>query len=263
MQENSSADDQTDNEADEHNNDGLLWLVEWMIGGFIGLCVVCFLLAMLSPQQGIPKLTRTPCLNNLRQISLAMQNYATARMRFPPAYIADETGKPIHSWRVLLLPYLDQEELYKKYSFDEPWDGPNNFKLHDEILSVYQCPKASRGGHGRNSNYMLITGKGTAFDGPSKISAKDVDDGLSNTLMVVEVANSDTHWMDPVDLPIEEALARLTDPAQAQQCCNHPNQVNISLMDGSTHSLEVPLSTENLKALITVDGGEFVDISDL
>ncbi len=263
MHENNPNDDQADNDPEnsEENTDGLLVLVEWMIGGFVGLCVVCLLLAMLAPStSGRPG---TPCLNNLRQVSLAMQNYASSNMHFPPAYIADETGKPIHSWRVLLLPYIEQNELYEKYSFDEPWDGPNNSKLHDEILSAYQCPRAGRGEQGSNSNYMLITGEGTAFDGPNEVSGKDVSDGLSNTLMVIEVADSDTHWMEPVDLPIEEAMARFTDPANAVDCCNHPNQVNISLMDGSTHSLEVPLSAEKLKAIITIDGREVVDIADL
>jgi hypothetical protein len=158
---------------------------------------------------------------------------------------------------------LRKKELYNRYSFDEPWDGPNNSKLHDEILSLYQCPSASRGEQGRNSNYMLITGAGTGFDGPNKISYHDVNDGCSNTIMVIEVADSDTHWMEPVDLPIEEAIAHYTAPTNAKQYCNHKEGINFSLMDGSTHWMPVPTSAENLKALITVDGGEIFDVADL
>ena len=250
--------------SDLENEDGLQQLVEWAIGGFIGLCVVCFFLALL-PSNTTPAehIHRTECLNNLRQISLAMQNYAHENMHFPPAYIADETGKPIHSWRVLLLPHLGSEDLFMRYSFDEPWNGPNNSKLHDEVVSVYQCPSASRGEQGSNSNYVLTTGKGTAFDGGHETTGAEVVDGLSNTVLVVEVPNSNTHWMEPVDLPLDEALARFSDPDKAEQCCNHPGTFNISLMDGSTHSIGFPISAENLKALITIDGGEIVNIEDL
>jgi len=245
------------------NNEGLQWLVERLVGGFIGLCVVCFLIALLPTQPELGHRKRTPCLNNLRQISIAMANYSTENMHFPPAYIADETGKPIHSWRVLLLPHLEREDLFLQYSFEEPWNGPNNSKLHDEIVSVYQCPSASRGEQGRNSNYMLITGKGTAFDGDHETTALEVGDGLSNTVMIVEVSNSDTHWMEPVDLPLAQALARFSDPAKAKQCCNHPNEFNISLMDASTHSIEFRISAEKLKAFATIDGGEVIDVTDL
>ena len=68
-------------------------------------------------------------LNNLKQIAMALQCYHQANGCFPPAYIADKTGKPMHSWRVLILPYLDRDDLYKAYNFTEPWDGPNNKKL--------------------------------------------------------------------------------------------------------------------------------------
>src|SRR5262245_23624397 len=67
---------------------------------------------------------------NLRQIGIAVHEYIDHWKCFPPAYLADAAGRPAHSWRVLLLPYLGYEELYKQYDFNEPWDGPNNSRLH-------------------------------------------------------------------------------------------------------------------------------------
>lgn len=237
----------------------------WLLGCFGALLLASILIGMILPatQQIRGPHPRTMCLNQMRQISLAMLNYESANGHFLPAYIADEDGKPMHSWRVLLLPYLEQEALYNQYSFDEPWNGPNNSKLHDVIVPGFQCSSVGRGEQETNTSYRLVTGKGTAFDGDHETTFREVSDGTSNTLTIVEVANSDTHWMEPVDLPLDEALARFSDPDKAEQCCNHPGTFNISLMDGSTHSIGFPISAENLKALITIDGGEIVNIEDL
>ena len=97
------------------NEDGLQQLMEWAIGGFIGLCVVGFVLALIPSATVRGPHPQTSCLNQIRQFSLAMQNYASANMHFPPAYVADENGKPMHSWRVLLLPYIEQDDLYNRY----------------------------------------------------------------------------------------------------------------------------------------------------
>ncbi len=93
------------------------------------LCLMC-LIGLLLPAVGSPRQAgrRSICENNLRQIALALQNYHQANGCFPPAYVADKNGKPMHSWRVLILPYVGFDDLYKAYDFTEPWDGPNNKK---------------------------------------------------------------------------------------------------------------------------------------
>ena len=104
------------------------------------------------------------CSNHLKQIGLALQNYHDAYGSFPPAYMADADGKPIHSWRVLILPYLEQKALYDKYSFDEPWDGPNNSQLHEAAISAYICP--SRPGNSRtDTSFVAVVGAQTAWPG--------------------------------------------------------------------------------------------------
>src|SRR4051812_9073955 len=91
----------------------------------LGLAIAFFF--SLSPSTGPREASkRTQCKNNLKEIALALHNYHEAYGCFPPAYIADKDGRPMHSWRVLILPYLDEKPLYLKYRFDEPWNGPHN-----------------------------------------------------------------------------------------------------------------------------------------
>jgi hypothetical protein len=247
-----------------HDDEGLLWLAEWAIGGFIGLCVVGLFLALMSPKKSNRHHSETAGLDNLRSISLAMMNYQSANMHFPPAYIADEDGKPMHSWRVLLLPFLEQENLYERYSFDEPWDGPNNSKLHDEIVELYQCPTGDARGSGVNgSHYMVVVGQGTGFEADHETTMAEVRDGTTNTLLLVEVRSPTTHWMEPVDLTLAEALMRFSDAPTAEASVDQVSEITVSLMDASTHTIDCPISAENLKALATIDGGELVDINDL
>ena len=106
------------------------------------------------------------CQNNMRQIGSALLTYAVAHGdRLPPAYIADRSGKPMHSWRTLLLRYFDRQVLYAAYRFDEPWDGPNNRKLQADI-QILQCPSdPPTAPNSARSSYFVVTGPGTLFPG--------------------------------------------------------------------------------------------------
>ncbi len=78
-------------------------------------------------------------MHNIRDLSMALHYYHAQHGSFPPAYIADENGNPMHSWRVLILPYIEERDLYDQYDFDEPWDGPNNSLLHDKVVDLFNC----------------------------------------------------------------------------------------------------------------------------
>ena len=88
-----------------------------------------------------------------------MQNYYADYGCFPPAYLADAKGRPLHSWRALLLPYLDPP-LAAQYRFDEPWDGPNNSLLVSRIPDVYRCPSDSEPTTANTTDYVVINGTG-------------------------------------------------------------------------------------------------------
>ena len=126
------------------------------------------------------------CGNNLQQIGQALHQYHDRYQSFPPAYVADSNGQRIHSWRALLLPFLDQPELAKSYRWDEPWDGPNNRKLWDQISSVYRCPAASSKQPRSDTNYFACVGPTTIWPNTFAVSREKVADGLSDTIQVLE-----------------------------------------------------------------------------
>ena len=163
----------------------------------------------------------------------------------------------MHSWRVLILPYLEQQDLYDRYLMDEPWDGPNNSRLHDEIVSCYRCPSSSSDEN--CTDYVLITGEGTAFEDNQTNSYGDIGDGSSNTIAVTEIAESNIHWMQPQDIPKDEFLGL----GNTKVPTNHIGLRNVALFDGSTHSLRIDAYTEELKKLVLINDGEMVYVSDL
>src|ERR1700690_1532678 len=108
-------------------------------GGVVLLFGFCLLLMLPPVTDGRPA-RRTECKNHLKQLALAMHNYHDTYGSFPPAYIPDKNGRPMHSWRVLLLPFLEFGPLYDQYRFDEPWNGPHNRELAKLPIALFHCP---------------------------------------------------------------------------------------------------------------------------
>ena len=202
------------------------------------------------------------CSNHLKQIGLALHNYHEVYGTLPPAYVADEDGRPMHSWRVLILPFLEQQVLYDQYDFDEPWDGPNNLALSEAVVDVYRCPDDWQG-DGSETSYLMIVGPGTISDGTGATTFADVRDGTSNTIIVVEVAGSGINWAEPRDLPSEELALGIDGPAGGGIRSEHPGRTNVLFCDGSVRSLFGSAAPEELEAAASIAGGEPVDMSGL
>lgn len=215
------------------------------------------MLAIFNPgiRNGPPR-ARTRCNNNLKNIALAIRNYETANGCLPPAYIADENGKPMHSWRVLILPYLDNGALYRQYRFDEPWDGPNNRKLHDVALQVFGCPEDDERGS-TDTSYCVVIGPRTAFPGTESVTSDVIDqkDGLSNVIMVVEVHNSGIHWMEPRDLQLSQIPMKLNPAGRLGVSSSHGDVVNVAFADGRAVSIPEKIPAADLRQLLTIDDG--------
>ena len=123
----------------------------------VAFCLICFLLVLLPLLTVARDASRlASCRRKLRNIALALQCYHRANGCFPPAYIADKNGKPMHSWRVLILPYMDYRWLHEAYDFTQPWDGPKNKKLVGIGLADYVCPSdPSNSAPGQRRQAML------------------------------------------------------------------------------------------------------------
>jgi len=193
---------------------------------------------------------RTRSTNNLKQIALAMHNYHDRTGRLPPAVLLGPDGKTPYSWRVALLPLLEQNDLYEQYRFDEPWDGPNNRKLLTQRPSVYGSPKEP---DKTRASYFVLVGPGTVFEAaPRPINFADIVDGTSSTLMIVE-AQRDIPWTRPEDIPYDptQPLPKLggylVDKAFLAAFC-----------DGSAHVVAHTVDEEVLRSLIERNDGRKV-----
>ncbi len=196
---------------------------------------------------------RVRSLNNLKQIALEMVNYHETNKALPPAALYSKDGKPLLSWRVALLPYLQQEVLYKAFKLDEPWDSEHNKKLIAQMPAVYATPGGKEAKFGM-THYQVFVGAGTAFEPrPQRrhgIEVNEILDGTSNTLLVVEATDA-VIWTRPDDLPF--------DPRKAPPKLGiAQDAINVVFCDGSTASLLRDVTAETLKALITRSGGEKV-----
>lgn len=210
----------------------------------------------------------TQCRNNLKQIMLALHNYHDVHGRFPPAVTYGPDGKPWHSWRTLIRPYLEASPFYQRYRFDEPWDGPNNRKLRDEydgyarrFRSVLHCP--SDDANPTHTSYLAVIGKGTMWPPDSVGRLEDVKDGTGAVIQVVEVSNSGVHWMEPRDLRFDEMSFRFNDDGQAVRSRHVQRhwfggdtaRANAAFADGSVKPLTDSTPPETVKSLLLRDDG--------
>ena len=196
---------------------------------------------------------RAQCVNNLKQIGLAMHNYASANDAFPAPANTGKQGKALLSWRVAILPYIEQQGLYNKFKLDEPWDSPHNIALLKEMPSLYICPSRAAG-EPFTTTYQVFTGNGALFEDGKGAKIADVTDGLSTTIMAVE-AREAVPWTKPDDLPFDPAAA----PSLFGAASNHPGGFNVLFADGSVRFIKTSISMQTFRALITRAGGEVVN----
>src|SRR5262249_6139038 len=138
---------------------------------------------------------RMQSANNLKQITLALHNYESAYGRLPAHAIYSKDGKALLSWRVAILPFIEQDALYKKFKLDEPWDSPHNKKLIPLMPPIYK-PVRGKATEKFGTFYQVFFGNGAIFEGKSGIRITDIFDGTSNTIMVAE-AGKDVIWSKP------------------------------------------------------------------
>jgi prepilin-type processing-associated H-X9-DG protein len=229
------------------------------------VCVVGFfacggvLIALLLPaiQAAREAARRAQCANNMKQIALAFHNYHDCYNTFPPAYIPDEDGQPMHSWRTLILPFMEYSWVYDQYNFDEPWDSPSNMAVANIPIPAYTCPSSYESGpQSTTTNYMVITGPGTVFDGPHACHLANITDGASLTIMVVEVAGTGVNWAEPVDLDASSLRTPINAGGPGTTGSRHGRGIQAAMCDGSVRFLDENTDPVTLQAMITRAGGE-------
>ncbi|MBL9124466.1 MAG: DUF1559 domain-containing protein [Planctomycetaceae bacterium] len=231
------------------------WLIPVILGGgcLLMLPIIGILVALLLPAVSAARdaARASQRKNNLKQIAIALLNYESAYRTLPPQYIADEDGRPLHSWRVLILPFLEEQALYAEYDFNEPWDSPKNQQLAARMPRAYLCPGIENPTPGYTS-YLASVGPGRAFDGAQACKLTDVADGLSNTIGVLE-STTQVLWLDPL-----EGTGPGGPPLGASSPAAHRQGMNVLFLDGSVVNFHGNTSPQVIEALQTIAGGEGV-----
>lgn len=227
---------------------------------FFAVCavIVAGILFLLMPmtRRASQAAHRTQCQNNLKNITLAIISYAEQHKQFPPAYTTDASGKPLHSWRTLILPYLDQHSLYDQIDLSKPWDDPVNAAAMQKMPSSYSCPALNAGS--TKTGYVVIVGPESMMRGNSSMSPLAPMDSPGQTFLVVEVPKSRAvEWMSPVDISPEDC-ATISTFADSP----HTGVFLASMADGTVRTYSRSIDASVLKALTTANGGETLNDND-
>ena len=216
----------------------------------IVVAVIGVLVAMLLPavRTSGEAARRSMCSNNLRHIAIALRSYETDHNALPPAYTVDADGKPLHSWRTLILPYLEQKPLYDKIDLSKPWNDPANKAANETRVSTYQCPSANTpAGH---TTYLAVVGPTSCLQPARPRPSAEIKDGRGSLLIVMEMdPKRAVHWMSPMDASEQAVLSFATaDPL------SHPGGAHGVLADGSIRFFGKDTTAATLQALISIAG---------
>ncbi len=201
---------------------------------------------------------RMQCTNYIKQIGLAFHNYHDTHHALPPLYTVDADGKPLHSWRVLILPFLEETALYEQIRLDEPWDSEHNSQFHDRVVRAYQCPSNPAAKPGANCCYSVIAGEAFVPAKTEKamtgLGFSAMRDGTSNTIGIIEVRKPFC-WMDPTQ---DVTLADLEQfkPGQGRIGSSHSGGFIMGLLDGSVHFISDTTDPQILKGMGDIDDGK-------
>ena len=193
---------------------------------------------------------RPKYLQNIMRLASAMHNYHSDHDHFPPAAVIGPDGKTPHSWRIAVLPYLDEEPLYRQYRFDEPWDSTDNKKIMRQMPAIFVNPRCDL--KELHTNFLVITGEGTLFGEKKGTEVSDISDGLDKTIMLVEVAEKQAvPWTKPVDLKFNSRK-----PSKGLGGVEKEGFRVVFANGASTVILDSVVGEDGLRALMTMDAGD-------
>ena len=184
------------------------------------------------------------CVSNHQRIASAMLKYEATNGHLPPAYTVDENGRLLHSWRVLILPFLEEMEIYDQIDLTKPWNDPANLAVtQGKMPDVYRCPSDEQVARKDYTNYVVVVDANSAFPpGGKEIQLQDIRYGLSGTLGVVETAGPGVFWAEPTDITLPELKKLGSDHARGI--------VIGSFLDAHVATISLEKSRDELKAMI-------------
>jgi hypothetical protein len=238
----------------------------FVVIAFIGAVLALLIPAIRTAQRVNQQMS---CSNHLKQIAMAFHLYHDTYKTFPSAITYADDGTAMHSWRVLLIPFLEQTPFFSRYEINEPWNGPKNGLLADEIpdtwydkpgnayqfvysAGVFRCPSAPKSQNQMCANYvMLIDDRHGKPNAPPNLpggTPPSVDQ--KSAVIVIEIADSDIHWMEPRDVLLSELSMKINDRSRRSLSSYHGGAC-VAHADGSVTFLNDDATEEYVRELLT------------
>jgi hypothetical protein len=225
---------------------------------FLGTALAALALLALAATSGAraqDEQAKKKAAKNMKQLALAMTNMHDTYGQFSPIKQMIKDDKPLFSWRVQILPFIEEDKLYSQFNLKEPWDSEHNKRLLDKMPKIF-APVTGKTKEKNTTHYQMITGGGALLDGVNKVSMKDITDGPANTIMIVE-ADEAVLWTKPDDVvydpkkPLPKFGGVFKDGFYA------------AFADETVRFIKKDTDEKLIRALITRAGGEKVDLNKL
>lgn len=259
--------------SDESTGVALATLVG-LLGGAVVCFSVIFLVVVLVMRVALPAAQQMRVArmhqnsqDNIRRIVVALNKYHDNHGSYPPAYFADDKGKPMHSWRVMILPELGRNDLYRQYDFDVPWDAPENFGVTMQMPHEYASfgNQATLGSN--TTQFCAVVGKGTMFPHAKSVTRSEITDSHDTVLAIVEVQGIGFDWTDPgedydIDSP-KGTFVIVNDVQGGNLLTSSTLTGNVGTVNEDTFHIPATTSSATLRDMATCRGGEYVPVVDL
>ena len=231
----------------------------YAVAGLFALALIAAPLALFAPH---PHAERLQCINNLKNITLAILNYESANQEYPPAATYDANGAPLHSWRVHILPFIEENALYERLDLTLPWNHPSNLKYESEMPDLYRCPSSASGSTDWTTSYVAPSGSHTLWTGKPR-SPKTISKPHSEIAIVVEAEQFRQHWMSPYDPSIDQFVATAPDGKMELNVGPHGSRFNAAFLDGSIRTFDENSPIDQLRNMFQIGVDEQSKPSDI
>lgn len=226
------------------------WAVIYVVFGTILTLGLCAGLVIQMVDYFRTELRLMDDQEGLRQIAGALISYEQTYQSFPPAYTVDDAGNKLHSWRTLLLPYMDEAAIYQRIDLTKPWDAPENAEARSYSISWFHSHDLPP----EHTCYRAFIDPNGVFSGASPCKLSSISDGVNNTILFAQAAkNQSVHWMQPDDYALTDFL--YVTPSESIYGRDFTLAV---FCDGTIRRLAIPPAEQEIKAFISIDGNESV-----
>jgi hypothetical protein len=238
--------------------------IRWIVAAVVVVILLaCFVFAAIRFGGGaVNRLTanreRSLSIKNLEKIAKALNAYAADHGSYPPPASRDANNVKLHSWRVMILPYLGEEALYNDFRLDVPWSDPDNMSVATNMPAVYRHPDGNSSGLYLESAYYLIVGPGTLFPAAGPLGPERIVDDPSQTILLIEGTPlvPSGMWTEPIDLEFAKMSGQIGSNPGIDPGGLFEDGAAMATVDGRGHFVPDSMMSSTFRALVTPSGGE-------